>query len=376
MFQIINTVATTSQQNSDDPQQFLRDKRRRKFFSAIEGYLYLAPTLIVLTIFVFIPIIASFQLSLTRVAPFGNAVRDVGLANYERFYNDLINVEQGGPLVGGLLVALAIGFAAITLLARVQSRPLARYRDTYQLWAMICGGVFVLGIVQGALRISLLFTLGTTIPGIFLSVVLAIALSMPVRRFSWFHRLLIFVPIVISSAVTGVLFRWIYHPVVGYINYVLGTLGIDGPNWLSDADWALIAITLAVVWRQLGFNVIIALAGLQNIDASYYEAAKVDGANLWRQIRHITVPLLSPTLFFLFVINTINSLQVFGEIDVLTQGGPGESTRTLLYDIYFLAFRGTPQRGIASAESFILFVLIIILSVIQFRVANRRVHYQ
>jgi sn-glycerol 3-phosphate transport system permease protein len=293
---------------------------RRKIFATIEGYLYLAPTLIILTIFVFYPIIASFQLSLNRAAPFGNQMRYVGLENYERLLTDPIHLET--------------------------------------------------------ILISLIFTLGTVIPGIVFSVMLAIALSMPVRRFSWFHRLLIFVPIVISSAVTGVLFRWIYHPVVGYINYLLTEIGIDGPNWLSSKDWALAAVILAVVWRQLGFNVIIALAGLQNIDNTYYEAAKVDGANLWHRIRHITLPLLSPTLFFLFVINTINSLQVFGEIDVLTQGGPGNATRTLLYSIYYFAFRGTPQRGIASAQSFILFILILILSFVQFRVAARRVHYQ
>lgn len=293
---------------------------RQKFFEAVEGYLYLAPTLLVLIVFVFIPIISSFQLSLNRAAPFGNRTIYVGLENYERLLTDPIHLET--------------------------------------IW------------------ISVLFTLGTVIPSIILSVTLAIALSLPVRRLSWLHRLLIFVPIVISSAVTGVLFRWIFHPVVGYLNYVLSLIGIEGPNWLSSQDTALVAVMIAVVWRQLGFNVIIALAGLQNIDTTYYEAAKVDGASLWYRIRHITIPLMSPTLFFLFVINTINSLQTFGEIDVLTQGGPARATSTLLYSIYFFAFRGTPQRGIASAQSFILFALIIGLSIIQFRIARRRVHYQ
>lgn len=293
---------------------------RRKVFEAMEGYLYLAPTLIVLVVFVFIPIISSFQLSLNRAAPFGNQTIYVGLENYERLLTDPIYVET--------------------------------------IW------------------ISLIFTLGTVVPSIILSLALAIALSLPVRRLSWLHRLLIFVPIVISSAVTGVLFRWIFHPVVGYLNYVLSIFGIDGPNWLTTQDYALIAVMMAVVWRQLGFNVIIALAGLQNIDTTYYEAAKVDGASMWHRIRHITIPLMSPTLFFLFVINTITSLQTFGEIDVLTQGGPARATSTLLYSIYFFAFRGTPQRGIASAQSFILFAMIIILSIIQFRIARRRVHYQ
>lgn len=350
---------------------------RRKLFSTIEGYLYLAPTLIVLTVFVFIPVFSSFQLSTTRVAPFGNRTIDIGLENYERLFDRLVNVSQAEQLLLPAILVLVVGLLLITgFITLLRKDKVSEHNSLLKYFAAAVVTVYIFLSVQGALQVSLLFTVGTTIPGIFLSVILAIALSMPLRRFSWFHRLLIFVPIVISSAVTGVLFRWIYHPVVGYINYVLTTMGIDGPNWLTSADWALIAVMLAVIWRQLGFNVIIALAGLQNINSTFYEAAKVDGANLWHQIRHITIPLLSPTLFFLFVINTINSLQVFGEIDVLTQGGPGESTRTLLYDIYFLAFRGTPQRGIASAESFVLFVLIVLLSIVQFRVASRRVHYQ
>ena len=291
-----------------------------KFKSAIEGYVYLAPTLIVLTIFVFIPIVTSFRLSLTRIAPFGNQSIFVGFGNYIRLFQDPDYLNS--------------------------------------------------------LRVSLLFTLGVVPGGITIAVILAIALSYPLKRLSWLHRLLIFVPIVISSAVTGVLFKWIYHPVVGYLNYALSLIGIDGPNWLSSKQWALVAVMLAVIWRQLGFNVIIALAGLQNIDSTYYEAAKVDGANLWHRIRHVTLPLLSPTLFFLFVINVIYSLQVFGEINILTLGGPGGATNTLLYSIYYDAFVGTPFRGYASAQAYLLFLLILVMSFIQFRGFGRRVHYQ
>jgi len=296
---------------------FFKQLTRKKVLGALEGYAYIAPTLIVLTIFVFIPIISSFQISLTRVAPFGNATRDVGLENYINLLTD------------------------------------PRYHDV--------------------IRITLVFALGTVPTGIVIAMVLAIALSYPLKHLSWFYRLLIFVPIVMSSAVTGVLFRWIYHPVVGYYNYALSMIGIEGPNWLNDADWALVSVMIAVVWRQLGFNTIIALAGVQNIDNVYYEAAKVDGANLWRRIRHITLPLLSPTLFFLMVINIINSLQVFGEIDVLTEGS--RPTRTMLYNIYYDAFKGTPLRGTASAQAYLLFLLILALSFIQFRVVGRRVHY-
>jgi len=297
-----------------------RARTWQKIKLAGEGYLYLAPTLIILTIFVFIPIFTSFRLSLNRIAPFGSQMIFVGLDNYTRLLTD----------------------------------------PDY--W--------------NSIQVSFLFMVGTVVVGIATAVFLAIALSYPLRYLSGLHRLLIFVPIVISSAVTGVLFKWIYHPVVGYLNYGLSQIGIDGPNWLSSKEWALVAVMLAVAWRQLGFNVIIALAGIQNIDSTYYEAAKVDGANVWHRIRHITLPLLSPTLFFLLIINVINSLQVFGEINILTAGGPGGATNTMLYSIYYDAFVGTPFRGYASAQAYLLFLFILIVSFIQFKGVGRKVHYQ
>lgn len=287
--------------------------------------MYLAPTLIGLGLFVYWPIVESFRLSLNRVAPFGNRMRFVGFENYRSLLTD----------------------------------P--------EYWQSV--------------RVTFWFVLGTVPIGIALSVLLAILLSYPLRRLSWLHRTLIFVPIVISSAITGVLFRWLYHPVVGYLNYWMVQIGIfdsmkDAPNWLSDKTWALIAVIIATTWRQLGFNVIIALAGVQNIDESFYDAAKVDGAGAWRRIRHVTLPLLSPTLFFLLIINVIYSFQAFGEIDILTAGGPGRATTTMVYSIFVDAFVGTPMRGIASAQAYILAIVVIAMSFIQFATVSRRVHYQ
>lgn len=298
---------------------------RTNIGATIEGLLYLAPTLIGLTIFVFIPIVTSFRLSLNRIAPFGNQMRFVGLDNYTDLFTD----------------------------------P--------EYW--------------NSVRITLIFVLGTVPTGLILAVILAIALAYPLQHLSWLHRTLIFVPIVISSAVTGVLFRWLFHPVVGYVNYWLVSLGFfesmgAAPNWLNTKNWALLSVIIAVMWRQLGFNVIIALAGVQNIDNSFYDAAKVDGANALQRIRHVTLPLLSPTLFFLLIINIIFSFQTFGEIDVLTRGGPGQATMVMVYRIYFDAFVGTPMRGIASAQAYLLAIMVVVMSYIQFVVANRRVHYQ
>jgi ABC-type sugar transport system permease subunit len=196
------------------------------------------------------------------------------------------------------------------------------------------------------------------------------------RHFNWYYRTMIFIPVVISSAIAGVLFRLLYNPVVGYFNYWLSIVGIDGPNWLTSQDWAIVAVTITVVWRQLGFNVIIALAGIQQIDAQLYEAAKVDGAGTLRRIWHVTLPMLTPTLFFLLVINVIISLQAFGEINILTDGGPGKATTNIVYQVFVDGFVGTHFVGRASAQAFLLAVLIIGVSVIQFGGLSKRIHYQ
>ncbi len=224
--------------------------------------------------------------------------------------------------------------------------------------------------------VSLWFMVGTVPVGIGLAVIIALLLSYPLRRLNWFYRTLIFVPVVISGAVAGVLFRMLYNPVVGFFNHWLSLIGIEGPNWLNDQSWALVGVTVAVVWRQLGFNVIIALAGIQQIDEQLYEAAKIDGAGVWDRIRYITIPQLTPTLFFLSVVNVIISLQAFAEINILTDGGPGRATTNLVYQVFIDGFVGTRFLGRASAQAFLLAVLIIGVSVAQFRGFAKKVHYQ
>ncbi len=295
-------------------------KPKRTWRGSGKAYLYLLPTFLVLFVFVYFPIYDSARLSLNRVAPFGGVERFVGFENYT------------------------------TLLGSAE------------FWNTV--------------RVSLFFMIGTVPVGIGLAVAVALLLAYPLQRMNWLYRMLIFVPVVISGAVAGTIFRLLYNPVVGFFNHWLGLIGVDGPNWLTSRTWALFAVTVTVMWRQLGFNVIIALAGLQNIDEQYYEAAKVDGAGPFRRIRHITLPLLSPTLFFLVIVNVIISLQAFAEINILTDGGPGQATTNLVYSVFVDAFVGTSMRGFASAQAFMLAIMIIAVSFIQFRGLGKKVHYQ
>ncbi|HZD23797.1 MAG TPA: sugar ABC transporter permease [Acidimicrobiia bacterium] len=296
-----------------------RKGKRRYSWRDLKAYWYLFPTFFIIGVFIYWPIIESFRLSLNRVAPFGSEEIFVGLDHYLRLL------------------------------------------QSSEFWNTVL--------------VSFWFMVGTVPVGIALAVAIALLLSYPVSRLAWAHRTLTFVPVVISSAVAGVLFRWLYNPVVGHLNTWLGSIGVQGPQWLTSRHWALFAVTVAVVWRQLGFNVIIALAGLQQIDDQFFEAAKVDGASVWQRIRHVTLPLLTPTLFFLVVINVIISLQAFGEIDILTSGGPGQATTNLVYSVYRDAFVGSRLRGFASAQAFLLAIMIIGVSLFQFRF-QEKVHYQ
>ncbi|MCP4306723.1 MAG: sugar ABC transporter permease [bacterium] len=293
-------------------------RRRRRYNRG--AYFYLFPTFLILAIFIYYPIIESFRLSLNRVAPFGGKELFVGFENYTRLL------------------------------------------QSADFWNTV--------------KVSLWFMVGTVPVGIGLAVAIAILLSVPLKRLSGIYRTLIFVPVVISSAIAGVLFRLLYNPVVGFFNHWLSLIGVDGPNWLNEQTWALVAVTITVVWRQLGFNVIIALAGIQQIDDNLYEAAKVDGAGVFKRIWHITLPMLTPTLFFLTIVNVIISLQAFGEINILTDGGPGRATTNLVYQVFVDGFVGTHFVGRASAQAFMLAILIIAISFIQFRGLGKRVHYQ
>lgn len=179
----------------------------------------------------------------------------------------------------------------------------------------------------------------------------------------------------ISVAAGSIFWMYLFNPSMGLLNEALGVIGIDSIGWLTDPDWALIAISLTTIWMNIGFTFLILLGGLQSIDQSLYENANIEGAGYFRKLFQITVPMLSPTLFFVLVVTIINAFQTFGQIDILTKGGPQYETNLIVYSIYREAFVNR-QFGPASAQAVVLFVIILIMTVVQFKFAERKVHYQ
>jgi sn-glycerol 3-phosphate transport system permease protein len=285
--------------------------------SVLLAWALLLPTLMILSVFIIFPALQSFFLSFQDVEPFSKRSFFVGFENYQVLFNS---------------------------------------PDYWQ-----------------SVRVTLTFLLLTVVPSLVLSLALAVLLdSNPF--FQGFFRTLFVLPVAISSSMAAMLWIFIYNPTAGFLNYGLEVFGFHGPNWLSDPDSALLAVSVATVWKEMGFNIIFLMAGLTAIPVELKEAADLDGANPWQRFLFVVLPLLSPTLFFVMVVSIINSLQSFGQIHILTSGGPMGETTTLVYNLYrdgFVKFRA----GLASAEAVILFLLILGATAIQFRIAKRRIHY-
>jgi multiple sugar transport system permease protein len=167
-----------------------------------------------------------------------------------------------------------------------------------------------------------------------------------------------------------------YNPTFGVINYLLDALfGIEGPRWLSDLDWAMPSVIIVGIWRDIGFYMMIYLAGLQGIPTELYEAARIDGAGWWAQLRRITLPLLTPTTFFCLIMAVIGSFQVFEATYIMTQGGPSYRTTTISFYIFQNAFQWF-HMGYAAALAYVLFAVIMTVTLIQFRMQSRWVFYR
>ena len=281
---------------------------------SVWGFILLLPNLIGFLLFLLIPLVASFIFSFTKwdlMSP----IQWVGFANYIELFKDETFLKS--------------------------------------LWNTIY------------------YTLGTVPAGVIISLFLAIALNQRIKGIKIF-RAAYFLPVIGSFVAAALVWSWMYNPEFGLLNYLLSVIGIKGPGWLTSLNWAMPSIILTTIWKGLGFNMLLFLAGLQGIPQSYYEAADIDGAKWFSKFLHITIPLLSHTTLFVVIISTINSFQGFDLIYMMTNGGPARSTSVLVFYLYQNAFKYF-RMGYASAIAYVLFFLILIFALIQFWLQKKRV---
>ena len=189
-----------------------------------------------------------------------------------------------------------------------------------------------------------------------------------------FFRGIYFLPVVTSWVVVALLWKWLLSPQGGMVNFLLSLVGIDGPGWWTDRNWAMPSIIIASAWKDLGFNMLILLAGLQSIPEHLYEAARIDGAGRWQRLRYITLPLLTPSILFVMILAMIGAFQVFDQVWIMTEGGPAGATTVVMEQVVKNAFK-YGLMGEASSMSWILFAIILAFTVAQLRFQRRWVHY-
>src|SRR5690554_5294985 len=265
-------------------------------------------------------------------------------------------------ILGPVIASFGLSFTSWDLLTPMKWIGLDNYR------ALISDQVF-----WKVLWNTIYYTIGTVPVGIIISLFLAIALNQKIKGVKFF-RAAYFLPVISSTVAIAVVWQWLYNPEFGLLNYLLYLIGIDGPKWLTSTSWSMPSIIIMSIWKNLGFNMLLFLAGLQGTPEAYYEAARIDGANWWQQFRNITIPLLSSTTFFVIVMSIINSFQVFDQIYIMTAGGPARSTSVLVHYLYQNAFEYF-RMGRASAIAYVLFFLVFIITMIQLKRSNKWVVY-
>lgn len=224
-----------------------------------------------------------------------------------------------------------------------------------------------------ALANTLVFTLGTLVPTIIGGLALAVALQREFKGRS-LVRFILFSPWVTPTVAVSIVWIWIFEPDTGFANMVLNLFHLPGLDWIQSSDTAMLSVILVTVWKSLGYAMIFYLSALERVPSELYEACDIDGAGKWQKFGYITLPCISPTTFFLIIITMINSLQAYDQIQILTQGGPSGSTRTLLYMYYQLGFEEF-NMGQATAVAMVMIAITLALSVIQFVASKKWVHY-
>jgi ABC-type sugar transport system permease subunit len=290
----------------------VRSRRR-----ALTAYLFLAPGLLLFALYRVYPLLEGLRLSFTNARLGRPAYAYVGLANYERLLQD------------------------------------TRFHVS--------------------LYNTAFYTVASTLPILAIPLVLAVALNRGALR--TVLRSAFFFPFTLSVVTVGLTWLWLLDPVVGPFNYYLKALGLPARSWLADPSLAMWAIIVTAVWWVAGYYLVIYLAGLQDIPRDLYEAATLDGASSWRSFWAITLPLLRPVLLFVVVTHIIGSFQLFGLVFVVTVGGPGDATRTVVQHLYETAFQNFFQFGLASAMAWVLFAIIVVFSAVQFRLLRGHTEY-
>jgi multiple sugar transport system permease protein len=280
----------------------------------------------------------------------------------------------GYALIGPML----IGFIVFFLIALGASLVLS-----FTEWRMIESPSWIgLGNYRELLRdpkfrTALANTVAITIPYVILRLSISLAFAIALNsgiRFQTFYRLLFFLPVVTMPVSIGTIWKWLYDPAFGPINSTLRRLGLPQPEWLAHRDTAIIAVVIVLLWSGIGYDMIVFLAGLQTIPRDYYQASSLDGAGSWQQFRDITLPLLTPTTFFLSVIGIIYSLQIFDLVYVMTKIDQTNRLPTVVYYIYDEGFRNF-RMGYAIASAWLLLLIILAFTIIQFRLQKRWVNY-
>lgn len=285
----------------------------KKLFKNIEAYLYLIPCLLGFIIFMFYPFVKTIFLSFNITNTNGEPVEFVGLDNYKELF-------------------LSPDFIS-------------------------------------SIGITLKFVVITAIPAILIGLALAI-LADNKHKGSRLYEVMFAMPMAVSSAAAAIIWMLLYHPSIGILNYLLKSQ----IGWLTDEKIALFSVALVTVWLNIGLNFIFILTGLKNIPNELKESAQIDGAKWGRKLFRLTIPLISPTLFFVVFINMINSFQAFGQIKLLTSGGPANSTNVIVHEIYREAFFNN-RFETACAESIVLFFIILLITLIQLGFEKKGVHY-
>ncbi|MDL4840603.1 carbohydrate ABC transporter permease [Aquibacillus rhizosphaerae] len=297
---------------------FEKVKKRQRMGSFFKGILFLLPSIVLFSVFLFYPMVRTIYLSFFLTDNSGVPTVFVGLDNFTNIF----------------------------------SSP----------------------IFQQSLQSTILFVLYTVPGAILISLFLAVIANEKLRGIGIF-RTMFSSTMGISVAAASVFWMFLFHPTMGWLNQLLQVVGLDGIGWLTDPKWALLSVSISTVWMNIGFTFLILLGGLQSIDSYLYESADIDGAGYFYKLRRITIPMLSPTLFFVVTVTLINAFQTFGQIDMLTRGGPQNETNLIVYSIYQEAFMNY-QYGTASAQAIILFLIILVITIVQFKLGERKVHYQ